>query len=111
MRKEKLYSVAVMAISFLILLSVMYLGKIMGRDISNQQAYLKEQFPVTNTNTESEADMIFKNISPEELQQLSIQSTYIVILVVIVTISVTTLLILIQKRYMIKSNIERRNLG
>jgi uncharacterized membrane protein AbrB (regulator of aidB expression) len=96
MKKEKAYSVIVMVVSLLILLFTMYLGKTMGRDISNQQAYLKEQFPVINT--KSEAEVILENISPEELQHLSNQSTRIVILVITASISVMVMLI-VTKRF------------
>lgn len=98
MKKEKVYSVIIMVVSLLILLSIMYLGKNMGRDISNQQAYLKEQFPVINT--KSEADVVLKNLSPEELQHLSNQSVRIIILVIIASISVMTVL-MVAKRFVI----------
>jgi hypothetical protein len=95
MKKEKVYSVIVMIVSILILLSVMYLGKTTGRDISNQQAHLKEQFPVINT--KSEADIILENTSTEELKHLSNQSIRIVILVMTASIAVMIVLILTKR--------------
>jgi hypothetical protein len=74
---------------------MMYLGKIMGRDISSQQASLKEKFPAINM--KSEADIVLENLSPEELQRLSNQSIRILTLVAVASVSVMTVLLVARK--------------
>jgi hypothetical protein len=66
--KKKIYSVLAMGTSISIVVVVMFLGKMFGRDMSAQQANIQEQFPVKKDTPSLENE--FDQLASQEREDL-----------------------------------------
>ena len=73
---------------------MMYVGKIIGRGISDQQAYLREKFPAVSTNSGTNQ---VSEVSGQEQAELSAQSMRLIILVAISSVAVTIVFIITKR--------------
>ena len=88
-----------MVLSTMILGTVMILGKTLGKDVSNQQAYIQKQFHYKSLENNSKADMMLANFSAEELGTISYRGTIFAVIVMVSFILVLSAAILVGKKY------------
>lgn len=79
--KERILAIIFMIISVSILITIMFIGKMLGREMSAQQVLIKEQFPVQKKLSEPENE--YNNLTPQELRNFTHSEAIVVALIVI----------------------------
>jgi hypothetical protein len=97
--REKLIAVTVIVSSILILGMVMVLGKIFGKEVSDQQAYIQKHFSYKPIENDSEAEMALANFSPAELASVSYQGILFGVIVGVSFILILSAAFIVERKY------------
>jgi hypothetical protein len=93
--KQKIIAIVFMVTSITVLVTIMFQGKMLGREMSAQQAVIKEQFPAKKKFSEPED--VLDQLSPQQLEHhFHLERTFVILLVML--ISVVIFLFLLSRK-------------
>jgi hypothetical protein len=102
--KKKIYSIVAMGTSVSIVVVVMFLGKMFGRDMSAQQADIQEQFPVKKDSSSQENEL--DQLAFQEREDLYRTGTILIVSVIVSAALVFAVLVMLRR-----TSYEPRRLG